>query len=161
MLVKKVRSLKDCDFKTSTGFKLLFKGQVLTYPFKNKEELDEHIKLGTFELVGEDTEEEKNIEVLYKKNSTIPMENELLSTIELTGNLDKLKEEKTMGKEEPVESEEEENSKEEKTPVEEKEEPRNEDGLLIPSNPNNVTKDTPVEVWNSNEGDLNAAGNRP
>ena len=90
---KKVRVLKDCDFKNGFTSKYLIEGEITIITFKNQEELDTHLKIGSFELVGEDVEERKEIPVLFKKDSSVPAENELLATLELTGNLDKLKNE--------------------------------------------------------------------
>jgi hypothetical protein len=90
MVEKKVRALTDFNFKNELGFWMMTEGDVTTISFKSEKDLAEHLVSGRFELVGEEIKEGKNIQVLYKKNSSIPSENELLSTLEHTGHLDKL-----------------------------------------------------------------------
>jgi len=92
MIKRKIRALDDFDFKNDLGFIPLIKGEIATIAFKNQQELDAHLLLGLMELAEEDALEGREIKVLHKKSSSIPAENELLSTLELTGNLDKLTE---------------------------------------------------------------------
>ena len=90
MLEKKIRALSDFNFKNETGFWMLTRGDVTTISFKNEKDLEEHLNSGRLELVGEDVRMGKNIEILHKRNASIVSENELLSTLEYTGHLDKL-----------------------------------------------------------------------
>ena len=92
MITRKVRALKDMDFKNELISLYLVEGEVKTLPFKNIDDLAAVLSLGNFELVLEEMEEVKDIPVLHPSKEENP-KNELLEVLDLTGHLDKLKEE--------------------------------------------------------------------
>jgi len=92
MITRKVRALKDMDFKNELISLYLVEGEVKTLPFKNIDDLAAVLSLGNFKLVLEEMEEVKDIPVLHPSKEENP-KNELLEVLDLTGHLDKLKEE--------------------------------------------------------------------
>jgi hypothetical protein len=91
MIQSKLRSLRDQDLKNSLGRKTLVQGQIFVHSFKNEQELEALLNTGKFELVQPEVPEKKSIPVVPPGTAS----NELLNTLELCGNLDKLSEEST------------------------------------------------------------------
>jgi hypothetical protein len=88
MIVKKVKVLKDMNFRNALGSYMLTKDQIISIPFNNQNEYEAHYKLGHFQSIGEGVSEQIVIPIIRSAEN---IENPLLDQFELTGNLDKLK----------------------------------------------------------------------